>query len=60
MLRYFNELLMSVNLVFRVVPRPLTTATIASSNASCNQAVFDGGRAGFVIQMFVLLASAPS
>jgi hypothetical protein len=28
--RYFSELLMSVNLVFRLVPRPLTTAMIAS------------------------------
>ena len=29
-LRYFNELLMSVNFVLRLVPRPLTTAIIAS------------------------------
>jgi hypothetical protein len=28
--RYFSELLMSVNLVLRLVPRPLTTAMIAS------------------------------
>jgi hypothetical protein len=27
---YFSELLMSVNLVFRLVPRPFTTAMIAS------------------------------
>src|SRR5205823_5250412 len=27
---YFSKLLMSVNLVFRLVPRPLTTAMIAS------------------------------
>jgi hypothetical protein len=27
---YFNELLMLVNFVFRLVPRPLTTAMIAS------------------------------
>src|ERR1700687_3142100 len=30
MLRYFSELLMSVNLVLRLEPRPLTTAMIAS------------------------------
>jgi hypothetical protein len=41
---YFNEVLIEVNLLFRLVSRPLTTAMIAR----CDEAVLNGGRATFV------------
>jgi hypothetical protein len=46
---YFSEVLIEVNLVLRLVPRPLTTAMIASEMPAAIQAVFDGGGAGFIL-----------
>jgi hypothetical protein len=40
---------MAPNLVLRLVPMPFTAPMIASEMPGCNQAVFNGGRAGLIL-----------